>query len=187
MVHRQPVTVRYAETDQMGVVHHAAYLVYLEEARAGLLAAAGNPYKEFEDAGVGLPVRRVDVRYRASARYGDELVVHVHVIALRAASVTFEHRIERVADGLEILRAEVEMACFDMESRRARRFPERLCEIFRAAMPSELTAEEASCGEPTVNGRTEAAQATGEQRAENGRPVAVNEPVSGDAASGVRR
>ena len=55
--------VRYGETDQMGVVHHPNYLHYMEEARTAYLAALGRPYSELERGGVGLVVRRVELRF----------------------------------------------------------------------------------------------------------------------------
>ena len=76
MAYLHRLKVRYGETDQMGVVHHANHLAYLEEARTEYMASLGVPYGAIEKAGVGLPVRRVDLRYRAPAFYEDDLVVH---------------------------------------------------------------------------------------------------------------
>ncbi len=106
--------VRYCETDQMGVVHHANYLAYVEEGRTDMMAAAGCSYGELEKSGVGLPVRRVEVRYRASARYEDLIQVRTRVVGLRAASVRFGYRIVRVEDELLLATAETELACVDM-------------------------------------------------------------------------
>ena len=94
------VKVRYGETDQMGVVHHANHLLYLEEARTEYLASLGYPYPEVERSGIGLPVRGLEVRYRSPALYGDELVVELGVDSVRAASVRFTYRLSR-ADGGE--------------------------------------------------------------------------------------
>ena len=65
-VHEHRLRVRYAETDQMGVVHHRIHLVYLEEARTEYMERLGCPYAGIEAAGVGLPVRRVDLSARVS-------------------------------------------------------------------------------------------------------------------------
>ena len=99
MVHEHRLSVRYAETDQMGVVHHASYLVYLEEARTAYMASLGASYGELERSGVGLAVRRAEVRYRAPARYEDELLVRTRVVRVGAASVTFDYEVERPRDG----------------------------------------------------------------------------------------
>lgn len=119
------VRVRYGETDQMGVVHHAAYLHYLEDARTAWLRALGLPYSELERGGIGLPVRRAELRYRAPARYEDELDVAVRVVRLRGASVTFAYTVTR-ADGTAIAEAEVELACIELASGRPRLLPDEL-------------------------------------------------------------
>ena len=119
------VRVRYGETDQMGVVHHAAYLHYLEDARTAWMRELGCPYPEVEAQGVGLPVRRAELRYRAPARYEEELDVSVSLGRLRAASATFDYRIERI-DGTRVLDAEVELACIELASGRPRIFPDEL-------------------------------------------------------------
>ena len=108
--------MRYAETDQMGVVHHASYALYLEEGRTALMASLGCAYVELEKRGIGLVVRRLELRYRQPARYGDTLRVITHVDSARAASATFAYRIERVSDGQLLADAKTELACIDMES-----------------------------------------------------------------------
>jgi acyl-CoA thioester hydrolase len=70
-IYEHLLRVRYGETDQMGVVHHANYLLYMEEARTAFMASVGCSYGGLERDGIGLPVRRTEVRYRASARYED--------------------------------------------------------------------------------------------------------------------
>lgn len=95
------VRVRYGETDQMGVAHHAVYLTWFEEARTAFLASKGCSYAELERQGWALPVRKVDLRYRLPARYEEELEVEVHVAAARSASITFAYRIARRSPGEE--------------------------------------------------------------------------------------
>ena len=65
--------VRYAETDQMGVVYYANYFVWFEVARADLLRAHGWTYREMEDSGVRLPVIEAHCTYQRPARYDDEI------------------------------------------------------------------------------------------------------------------
>lgn len=98
----------------MGVAHHAAYLVYLEEARTRMMAERGCSYAELERSGLGLPVRKAELRYRASARYDEELVVRTRVARLRPASVTFEYEVARTADGKLLATASTELACVDL-------------------------------------------------------------------------
>jgi acyl-CoA thioester hydrolase len=114
--HEHRLRVRYAETDQMGVAHHAGYLVWLEEARTRMMASLGCSYAEMEARGFGLPIRRVELRYRASARFDEELVVRTRVSQVRAASVSFEYEIARAADGARIATAWTELACVDLRS-----------------------------------------------------------------------
>jgi acyl-CoA thioester hydrolase len=98
----------------MGVAHHSSYLVYLEEARTRMMAERGCSYAEFEQGGLGLPVRRAELRYRASARYDEELLVRTRVSRLGPASVTFEYEVVRAADGLLLATAMTELACVDL-------------------------------------------------------------------------
>ncbi len=86
-VHR--VRVRFAETDAMGIVHHAAYLPYLEEARVAWLRAIGHPYTSVQaDDGVDFGVLEAFVQYRSPLRFDD--VVDVHVAFGRSTRTTFQ-------------------------------------------------------------------------------------------------
>jgi len=127
------VRVRYGETDQMGVVHHPEYLLYMEEARTAYMAHLGCPYSELERSGVGLAVRRVELRYFAGARYEEELRVTTHLERLRAASVSFRYEIERAADGARLVTGSTELACIDLTrpERPPRPLPSGLSEIVR--------------------------------------------------------
>jgi acyl-CoA thioester hydrolase len=85
-VHR--VRVRFAETDAMAVVHHAAYLPYLEAARVEYLRALGHPYDAIRAEGFDFPVLEIRVRYRKPLRF-DELV-DVHVVVGDVKGATFQ-------------------------------------------------------------------------------------------------
>ena len=114
-VHR--LRVRYGETDQMGVVHHANYLHYMEDGRTRFMESLGLAYATLEARGFGLPVRRAQLRYLIGARYDDELCVHTTVAGMRAASVAFRYLITRGTDPEERLATgEVELACVDLRS-----------------------------------------------------------------------
>jgi len=133
-VHR--LKVRYAETDQMGVVHHANHLVYLEEARTEYMASLGVPYGAIEATGIGLPVRRVDLRYRAPIRYEDDLEVTVAIGHLRAASVRFDYSIRKAEGGSTLLDGSVELACVSLSDRTPRVLPDELRARLEAQMES---------------------------------------------------
>src|SRR5262245_34360726 len=86
------IRVRYAETDRMGLLHHANYLVYFEEGRTELLRSQGLAYKDLEDQGYLLVLTKVQVRYRRPVQYDDMLTLRTTV--LRTTTVKIEHRYE---------------------------------------------------------------------------------------------
>jgi acyl-CoA thioester hydrolase len=92
------VRVRYAETDQMGVVYHANYLVWFEIGRCELLRTIGSSYRELESAGIMLPVIEVHCEYKSPARYDDELEVKVWGKLLSPARVEFRYEVSRPCD-----------------------------------------------------------------------------------------
>jgi acyl-CoA thioester hydrolase len=114
--HEHRLRVRYGETDQMGVVYHANYLVYFEEGRTRLMDALGCPYAELERRGWALVVRKAALRYRAPARYDEELAVRTRIERLGAASVTFAYRIHRAADATLLAEGTTELACVDLRT-----------------------------------------------------------------------
>lgn len=83
------IVVRYAETDGMGVVYHANYLIYLEVARTDFLNELGFPYADFEEAGYLSPVVHVDLSYGAPFHYGDTIVVKTHVSKVGAVKTEY--------------------------------------------------------------------------------------------------
>ena len=134
--HELLIRVRYAETDQMGVVHHASYLVYMEEGRTALMRALGFPYEEVERRGFAMAVRRIELRYRAAARYGDQVLVRTSVERFRAASILYAYEILRAGD-LELLASgSAEVACLDRRDGGFR--PAVLPEDIKAALERHL-------------------------------------------------
>jgi acyl-CoA thioester hydrolase len=93
------VRVRYAETDQMGVVYHANYLVWFEIGRVELIRQMGLDYKTMErEEGCGIAVVEVRVRYKAPARYDDELTVRTRIDHVRGSIIRFAYGIYRLTD-----------------------------------------------------------------------------------------
>src|SRR5947209_1056477 len=93
------VRVRYAETDQMGVVYHANYLVWFEVGRVELMRQRGLAYKDMEqEEQAGIAVVEATVRYKSPARYDDELIVKTRVVMARGSLVRFGYEIVRAAD-----------------------------------------------------------------------------------------
>lgn len=91
--------VRYADTDAMGVVYHANYLVWFEVGRNEIMRAWGLPYIDFEKRGVMVPVVEASVRWLYPARYDDVLRVETRVADLSPARITFAYRIVQAEDG----------------------------------------------------------------------------------------
>ena len=109
------IRVRYAETDRMGLLHHANYLVYFEQARTELLRMRGVAYKDLEDQGYFLVIAKVELKYRAPAHYDDLLTIRTTVT--RATPVRLEHRYEVVRDGAVICEGSTTLACVDREGK----------------------------------------------------------------------
>src|ERR1700754_466723 len=97
-ISRTTLRVRYAETDQMGVVYYANYFVWFEVGRTDLLRAAGWSYREMEEEGVQLPVIEAQCAYRAPARYDDELEIRTSGASVSPVRVQFAYEIVRCAD-----------------------------------------------------------------------------------------
>ncbi len=97
------VAVRYSETDAMGFVYYANYLVYFEVARTTALAELGHPYWEMEKQGVLIPVLRAHCEYLSPARYGDALLIRTVRARLGKARIRFEYEVRR--EGAEALLA----------------------------------------------------------------------------------
>jgi acyl-CoA thioester hydrolase len=90
------VRVRYAETDQMGIVYYANYLVWFEIGRVELLRSLGLAYSQLEiDHQCILPVVEASCRYRAPARYDDEILIETRPALLRRSVIKFAYRILR--------------------------------------------------------------------------------------------
>jgi len=87
--------VRYAETDAMGVVYYGHYLAYFEDGRVAYLQHKGIPYSEMEAAGVYMPVAEAHCKYRAPARFEDELTVETSIGATGRAKVRFDYVVKR--------------------------------------------------------------------------------------------
>ena len=105
------VRVRYAETDRMGLLHHANYLVYFEQARTELLRDRGRTYKDLEDAGFYLVVAKLEVKYKSPAHYDDVLTIRTTVT--RASPVRLEHKYEVFRDRTLVAEGLSTLACVD--------------------------------------------------------------------------
>ena len=119
------IRVRYAETDQMGLLHHANYLIYFEQARTELLRSFGLSYRDLEDGGYLLVLTKVEVRYKRPAYYDDLLTIRTTVA--KTTAVRIDHAYEVWRDGTLIAEGNTTLACVDREGR-----PQPLPEVLRA-------------------------------------------------------
>lgn len=98
------IRVRYAETDAMGIVHHATYPVWMELGRSDFLRELGMPYPEWERRGVLMGVAELKVKYRQSARYDEAIQVYTRLVEAGRRKVVFAYRIER--EGVRLVEGE---------------------------------------------------------------------------------
>jgi acyl-CoA thioester hydrolase len=117
--------VRYAETDAMGVVYHANYLVWFEVGRGDYFRALGQDYGEWEHEGYLLPVSEAHARYLASARYGDEITVRTQLEKVRSRSVTLAYEVTKAESGQRLAIGWTKHLCTD-QTGRARRLPDEM-------------------------------------------------------------
>ena len=123
------VRVRYAETDQMGVVYHANYFVWFEVGRTDLLRRSGWTYRELEADGVGLPVIEAHCEYRQPARYDDEIEIRTEGTLVSPVRVEFAYEVVRASDGARLVTGRTVHAGVDKDGRPCR-LPARVRALF---------------------------------------------------------
>ncbi|HEY3929370.1 MAG TPA: thioesterase family protein [Candidatus Koribacter sp.] len=135
--------VRYAETDQMNVVYHSNYVIWFEVGRVEFMRQLGFTYREMEQHDhLHLPVVEVRCRFKAPARYDDEIIIRTHIARLRSSLIQFQYEIVRVEDAL--LLAEGESAHVVVNAKMEKTpFPEKYMSVFRrvAVRAAELQSE----------------------------------------------
>ena len=134
------LTVRYAETDKMGVVHHAVYPIWFEMARTDYIKALGMSYAEMEENGIMLPVAAISCKYRQPARYDDEITVTARVTRLNAAKIEFAYE-AILPNGAVACEGTSVHAFVDAETFRPMNFKKR-CPEFYAIMEKCAKADE---------------------------------------------
>jgi acyl-CoA thioester hydrolase len=136
--HETLLRVRYSETDKMGVVYHANYLIWFEIGRTEFCRARGFSYHDMEENdNAFLVVAETYCRYKASAHYDDQLLVRTHITELRRRSVRFGYEIVRVIDNKIIAEGETGHVVTD-KSGRVRSFPEGYSQLLAAAPESAI-------------------------------------------------
>ena len=116
------IRVRYGETDQMGVVYHGNYALYLEEGRIEWLRKLGISYKSMEENGIMLPVVSLNINYKKSAGYDDVINVKTQLKNIPTAKIEFEYEITN-ENGEIITIANTTLVFIDMKTNRPVRAP----------------------------------------------------------------
>ena len=116
-IHATEIRVRYAETDRMGVVYYANYLVWCEVGRVELLRDLGRSYATLEASGVGLAVAEARVRYLAPAKFDDRIRIDTTMSSVRSRAVTFDYVISHAESGLRLATAHTALISIDAAGR----------------------------------------------------------------------
>jgi len=132
--HETRLRVRYAETDQMGVVYHSNHLIWFEVGRVELMREMGFSYRDLErEGGRFIPVAEVQCRYRAPVFYDEELVVRTRLKAVREKVVVFSYELVRAEDRTLLAEGETKHIVTDSDMKLAT-LPERYLKAFRAVL-----------------------------------------------------
>lgn len=120
--------VRYAETDAMGVVHHAAYLVWFEVGRSEYFRAVGQDYGRWEQCGYLLPVTQVHACYHAPARFGELVTVRTWVEEIRSRSLMLGYEISNATTRQRLVTGWTKHVCMNRQGQ-AQRLPAELLQL----------------------------------------------------------
>ena len=109
--------VRYAETDQMGVVYHTNYLIWCEMGRTDFIRTLGMSYAEMERAGVSLAVSELSARFHAAARYDDMIRVKTTLADVRSRMITFDYLVSNAETDQRLVTARTTLVSLDRAGR----------------------------------------------------------------------
>jgi acyl-CoA thioester hydrolase len=133
VVSESRVRVRYAETDQMGVVYHANHFIWFEIGRVDLMRQLGCTYRDMErDYGCFIPVVDARCRYKAPARYDDEIIVRTHLRNVRESMIHFGYELLRANDAALLAEGETMHMILDSKMKPAA-LPPDILKVFREA------------------------------------------------------
>jgi acyl-CoA thioester hydrolase len=133
-VNETRLRVRYAETDQMGVVYHSNHLIWFEVGRVELMRQMGFSYRDMErDEGRFIAVAEATCRYRAPVFYDEEVIIKTRLKTVRESVIIFSYQLTRAQDGGLLAEGETTHIVTDSKMKVAR-LPERYLNVFRAAV-----------------------------------------------------
>lgn len=130
MINYTEFRVRYGETDQMGIVHHASYPLYFEMGRTELFRQIGLPYTELESMGIFMPLSSLTINYFAPAKYDDLLVVETSITDFTPLKIVMSYRVVNKQNKL-LTTGETILISVDAHSRRPRRLPNEIFELVK--------------------------------------------------------
>lgn len=134
VINETTIRVRYVETDQMGVVYHSNYLIWFEVGRVELMRQMGFTYKRMEqEDGCYIAVADMKCRFKAPARYDDEIIVRTRLANVRSSMIHFGYEILRCRDGALLAEGETVHLVTDSGFNR-RALPEKYMTAFKAAV-----------------------------------------------------
>lgn len=122
-----PIRVRYGETDQMGVVHHGNYALYMEMGRTEWLRKKGISYKQMEDDGIMLPVISMSLKFKKSALYDEVIKVKTILQKLPSVKIEFDYEIYNESGDI-LVTANTVLAFIDMKTKRPIKCPNYILE-----------------------------------------------------------
>ncbi len=133
-VNETRIRVRYAETDQMGVVYHSNHFIWFEVGRVELLRQMGFSYREMESKdNCFIAVAEATCRYRAPARYDEEVAVRTQLLNVRESVIHFGYELRRAADGALLAEGETTHIVTD-QNMKITELPQKYFQAFRAAL-----------------------------------------------------
>jgi acyl-CoA thioester hydrolase len=128
------IRVRYAETDQMGVVYHSNHLIWFEVGRVELMRQMGFSYRDLErDEGRFIAVAEATCRYRAPVYYDEEVLVRTRLKTARESVVVFAYELVRAETGVLLAEGETTHIVTDSKMKVAA-LPDKYLSVFRAAV-----------------------------------------------------
>lgn len=101
MISKKEIEVRYSETDQMGVVYHANYLIWFELGRTKFLSDLGFCYQSLEDRNLIFPIREIKIEYLSPCRYGEKIIVETSVKEFSSIKIVYEHVIKNTNNDIK--------------------------------------------------------------------------------------
>jgi len=132
-VNETRLRVRYAETDQMGVVYHSNHLIWFEVGRVELMRQMGVAYRDMErEEGLFIAVAEAKCRYRAPVYYDEEIVVRTRVKTVRQSVIVFSYELVRANTGALLAEGETTHIVTNTDMKTSR-LPDRYLSLFRTA------------------------------------------------------